>query len=145
MCSPFCGGRWLKTNPCRETCLSWTLFLLLCLYWRWQSPIVYWEKLFLWGTDWVLWSSSAANDFRLMLEILGWEIPFLAVENSLFLACSFVPWVSWTKCLLSLERIVHALHPKKTCLTFGVPWLHESVILFWNSWNAMQLLTTVCN
>lgn len=35
--------------------------------------------------------SSAADNFRLVLELLGWEIPSLAIENSLFQACSFIP------------------------------------------------------
>lgn len=128
---PFCYGRSLKTNSCRETLVFTELIFYCCvLTGNGIHPLYNWEELFLWCIDWAAWYSSASDEFSLVLELLGWETPSLVLANSLFLACSFMPQAHWTVWVPSQSRENSALHSQDTWLNFGVPWLDKRVSYF---------------
>lgn len=128
MYSPFCGGRWLKTNPSRETCLSWTLSVVLSLLGVAFTCCVLGEAV------------SVRHHFNTLIQTccrwfqinagvsrMGSSFPYhwkLFVPGMLFHLTGLLEWVP------SESGENSALHPESTWLAFGVPSLHESVILF---------------
>lgn len=123
---PFCCGRSLRTNSCRETLVLTELCSYCCVFTGNGVHSLYnWEELFLWCIDSAVWYSSTAGEFSLVLELLGWGALFLTLANSLFPACSFMPHVHWTVWVPSQSRENSALHAQGTWINFGVPWLDE--------------------
>lgn len=96
-----------------------------------------WEQLLLSCIDSGVCYTSAAVEFSLVLELLGWEAPSLALAASLFLACAFTPPVRWTVQESSHSRENSALQAHCSWLN----WLGGRVSYFfrrtempWRSW-----------
>lgn len=111
-CLPLCWGRFLRNNSCRET-LVFTELCNYCYIFT-RNSIQISEELggaFLWYIKSDVWYSSPANDYDLVLVLLGWETHALLPSSLQTLCCQHVLQClkcnGLTRCPLCLEGIMH--------------------------------------